>query len=92
MVGSRVIGALDVQSTQMAAFDEASAAVLQSMADQIAIALSNTLQFQQVQAGLQRTRQLYEASTAISNAKDAPDILQRVDDERRARRRMPLRF
>jgi GAF domain-containing protein len=75
MVGSRVIGALDVQSIQMAAFDEASAAVLQSMADQIAIALSNTMQFQQAQAGLQRTRQLYEASTAISNAKDAPDIL-----------------
>ena len=52
VVGTRVIGALDVQSTQMAAFDEASAAVLQSMADQIAIALSNTLQFQQAQAAL----------------------------------------
>ena len=75
VVGRRVIGALDVQSTQMAAFDEASAAVLQSMADQIAIALSNTLQFQQAQAALQRTRQLYEASTAISNAEDARDIL-----------------
>jgi GAF domain-containing protein/HAMP domain-containing protein len=75
MVGGRVIGALDVQSTQMAAFDEASAGVLQSMADQIAIALSNTMQFQQTQAGLQRTRQLYEASTAVSNAADAPRIL-----------------
>ncbi len=74
-VGSLVMGALDVQSTQMAAFDEASAAVLQSMADQIAIALSNTLQFQQAQAALQRTRQLYEASTALSNAEDAPGIL-----------------
>jgi GAF domain-containing protein len=77
-VGSLVIGALDVQSTQMAAFDEASAAVLQSMADQIAIALSNTLQFQQAQATLQRTRQLYEASTALSNAEHAPAILQEL--------------
>ncbi len=75
MVGSRVIGALDVQSTQVAAFDEASASVLQSMADQIAIALSNTMQFQQAQASLQRTRQLYEVSTAISNAQDASGIL-----------------
>jgi GAF domain-containing protein len=75
MVGSRAIGALDVQSTQMAAFDEASASVLQSMADQIAIALSNTMQFQQAQASLQRTRQLYEVSTAISNAQDASGIL-----------------
>jgi len=78
MVGSRIIGALDVQSTEMAAFDEASAAVLQSMADQIAIALSNTMQFQQTQATLQRTRQLYEASTAISNAEDAPSILREL--------------
>jgi GAF domain-containing protein len=75
VVGTRVIGALDVQSTQMAAFDEASAAVLQSMADQIAIALSNTLQFQQAQATLQRIRQLYETSIAVSNAEDARGIL-----------------
>ncbi|HTP10235.1 MAG TPA: GAF domain-containing protein [Anaerolineae bacterium] len=81
MVGTRVIGALDVQSTQAAAFDEASAAVLQSMADQIAIALSNTLQFQQAQAALQRTRQLYEASTAISNAEDADSVLRELMTE-----------
>jgi GAF domain-containing protein len=78
VVGTRAIGALDVQSTQMAAFDEASAAVLQSMADQIAIALSNTLQFQQAQSTLQRTRQLYEASTAISNAEDVSSILNQL--------------
>ncbi len=78
VIGTRAIGALDVQSTQMAAFDEASAAVLQSMADQIAIALSNTLQFQQAQTALQRTRQLYETSTAISNAADAAGVLQQL--------------
>jgi GAF domain-containing protein len=78
MVGTRVIGTLDVQSTLAAAFDEASAAVLQSMADQIAIALSNTMQFQQAQAALQRSRQLYEASTAIANAADADSVLQEL--------------
>ncbi len=78
VVGTRVLGALDVQSTQPAAFDEASAAVLQSMADQIAIALSNTLQFQQAQATLQRTRQLYETSTAIANAVDVPSALHQL--------------
>jgi GAF domain-containing protein len=76
LIGSNVIGALDVQSTQAAAFDEASAAVLQTMADQIAIALSNTLQFQQAQVALQQTRQLYEASTAITNATGADGVLQ----------------
>jgi GAF domain-containing protein len=46
------------------------------MADQIAIALSNTLQFQQAQVALQRTQHLYEASTAIANAADAGGVLQ----------------
>jgi GAF domain-containing protein len=78
VVGMHVIGALDVQSTQMAAFDDASAAVLQSMADQIAIALSNTLQFQQAQTTLQHTQQLYEASTAIANAEEAEGMLQEL--------------
>jgi len=58
VVGDRVVGALDVQSTQPAAFDASSAAVLQSMADQIAIALNNAEQFHRaeqqakVQAGM----------------------------------------
>ncbi len=52
VVGDRVIGALDVQSTQAAAFDQASAAVLQSMADQVAVALENARLFQQAQASL----------------------------------------
>lgn len=55
VVGNHVIGALDVQSTQEAAFDEASAAVLQSMADLIAVALNNAEQFQR--AELQRIAQ-----------------------------------
>ncbi len=45
LVGDRVLGALDVQSQQAAAFDDASAETLQSMADQIAIALLNAESF-----------------------------------------------
>ncbi len=41
IAGQRVIGALDVQSEQSAAFDDTSAEVLQTMADQIAVALQN---------------------------------------------------
>jgi GAF domain-containing protein/HAMP domain-containing protein len=75
VVGGRVLGALDVQSTQIAAFDETNAEVLQSMADQIAIALSNTIQFNQIQAALRRSRQLYEASRKLTAASDARGIL-----------------
>jgi GAF domain-containing protein len=50
--GERVIGALDVQSTQVAAFDESDIAALQGMADQVAVALENARLFQQTQAAL----------------------------------------
>ena len=44
-VGDRVLGALDVQSELELAFDEASASVLQAMADQISVALLNAESF-----------------------------------------------
>ena len=75
IVGQQLLGALDVQSTQVAAFDEASAAVLQIMADQIAIALSNTQQFQQTQIALSSERRQNEVSLAISQAEDAASLL-----------------
>lgn len=40
-IGERVIGVLDVQSRQEAAFDQQDAVVLQTMADQLAIAIEN---------------------------------------------------
>ncbi len=51
-VGERVLGALDVQSTQKAAFDEDDIATLQGMTDQIAVALENARLFQQSEATL----------------------------------------
>ncbi|MBP7688765.1 MAG: GAF domain-containing protein, partial [Thermoflexales bacterium] len=80
MVGDRVWGALDVQSKQVAAFDEANAAVLQTMADQLAIAISNANQFQQTEKTLQNTRNLFAASQAVSTAINTPDILQGLID------------
>ncbi len=52
-VGDRVIGALDVQSMREAAFGEEDVAVLQTLADQIAIALENARLFQETQQALQ---------------------------------------
>jgi GAF domain-containing protein/HAMP domain-containing protein len=45
IAGNRVLGVLNVQSKQAAAFDEANAEVLQAMANQIAIALLNAESF-----------------------------------------------
>ncbi len=48
----RVIGALTVQSVQAAAFDETDIAVMQTMADQVAVAIDNARLFTETQATL----------------------------------------
>ncbi|HLF28773.1 MAG TPA: GAF domain-containing protein [Anaerolineae bacterium] len=61
-VGDRVLGALDVQSTRPDAFDASTLSVLQSLADQIAIALNNARQFQSAQLDARQATALFEAS------------------------------
>lgn len=75
MVGDRILGALDVQSVQPNAFDEGTATVLQSMADQIAVALSNAEQFKQTQAALEQASALYNASQSITLAEEPQMML-----------------
>ena len=75
-LGERVLGALDAHSTQSQAFDEASAAVLQTLADQIAMALSNAQLLKQTEATLTNTRNLFAVSQAISAATDIDTLLQ----------------
>ncbi len=55
----RVIGAMTVQSTEEAAFDEADIAVMQTMADQVAVALDNARLFAESQAALEAERRAY---------------------------------
>jgi GAF domain-containing protein/HAMP domain-containing protein len=49
----RVVGAMTVQSVAEAAFDEAYIAILQTMADQVAVAIDNARLFARTQAALQ---------------------------------------
>ncbi|HZY44825.1 MAG TPA: GAF domain-containing protein [Anaerolineae bacterium] len=58
VVGDHALGALDVQSIQEAAFDDANAAVLQSMADLIAVALNTATSFSQARTETQRAKQI----------------------------------
>ncbi len=50
--GDAIVGALDVQSTESAAFDEQDVVVLQTLADQVSIALENAELFTQTQAAV----------------------------------------
>jgi len=55
----RVIGAMTVQSEQDEAYDEAYVAVLQTMADQVAIAIDNAQLFAEAQAALERAQAIH---------------------------------
>ena len=54
-----LIGALDVQSQEPAAFSEEDVAALQTLADQVAVAIGNAKLFQQVQESLEAERRTY---------------------------------
>jgi len=52
----RVLGALSVQSTQEASFNESDVAVLQTMVDQVAVAIDNARLFSQTETALAEVR------------------------------------
>ena len=58
-----VIGALDVQSTQVDAFSEDDITVLQILADQLAIAIQNIRLVTQLQSTLQELNVFYQGRT-----------------------------
>jgi GAF domain-containing protein len=55
----KILGALDVQSREPAAFSQEDVAVLQTLADQVAVAISNAQLFQQVQESYDAERRSY---------------------------------
>ncbi len=58
-VRGEVIGALDVQSTEPAAFTDEDVAVLQILADQVAVAIANARLYTQAQESLEAAQRAY---------------------------------
>jgi GAF domain-containing protein len=58
--GGRVIGVLDVQSTETNAFTEEDISVLSTLADQIAVAIENTRLYDENQKALAESRSTFE--------------------------------
>ncbi|HEY71712.1 MAG TPA: GAF domain-containing protein [Thermoflexia bacterium] len=84
----RVVGAMSVQSVEESAFDEAAIAVLQTMADQVAVALDNARLFAEAQAAVDAARSAYgemsrEAWSKLLRAQ--PDMAYRSDERGVAR-------
>ncbi|MCS7177762.1 MAG: GAF domain-containing protein [Anaerolineae bacterium] len=74
MVGGRLLGVLDVQSTEEAAFDEDDVRTLQSMADQLAIAIENARRLSETAAFLEATSPIYRFSRRLSTAATVEDV------------------
>jgi GAF domain-containing protein len=80
MVGDRVLGALDVQSVGAGAFSEGDTAVLQLVADQVAVAVDNARRFSEEAALLEATSPLYRASRRLAQAVTSEEVAQSILD------------
>jgi GAF domain-containing protein len=77
-VGERTMGALDVQSERAGAFDESNTEVLQTMADQIAVALLNAESFQRSERQANTLALLNQLSRTLATATSLEDIAMTV--------------
>jgi len=76
VVGERVIGVLDVQSSEPAAFSKGDIAVLQLVADQVAVAVDNARKFSQEAEVLEATSPLFRVSRRLASAINTADVVQ----------------
>jgi DNA-binding LacI/PurR family transcriptional regulator/GAF domain-containing protein len=74
LIGDRLVGVLDVQSIDEAAFDRDDVRTLQSMADQIAVAIENAHQVSDETALLEATSPIYRASRLLTTATTTADV------------------
>ncbi|GAB4277875.1 MAG: hypothetical protein Kow0080_29100 [Candidatus Promineifilaceae bacterium] len=76
----RVIGAITAQSEQIGAFNTDTVKVLQSLADQLAIAIENADLFTQTQGTLAVTSNLFQISRRMSEARSEDEIYQALTE------------
>jgi PAS domain S-box-containing protein len=73
--GEQILGALDVQSTQVNAFSEEDIGVLRILADQLAIAVFNANLFARTEESLSQHRSLHVITTAAASKETVEDAL-----------------
>jgi GAF domain-containing protein/HAMP domain-containing protein len=66
IAGDELLGVLDVQSVELNAFDENMRQVLQTLADQLSVAIQNADLFQRTQASLREVSELYQQVTSTA--------------------------
>jgi GAF domain-containing protein len=78
MVGDRVLGALDVQSTQATVFSNGDIALLQLVADQVAVAVDNARKLSEEAEMLETTSPLFRTSRRLSAATSTAEVAEAV--------------
>jgi GAF domain-containing protein len=73
VVGNRLLGVLNVETTHHIDHDEA--ANLELVADQLGVAIANAYFFNEMQNNLAETQLLYETSRRMTNAFDVDDVI-----------------
>lgn len=76
--GQMIIGALDVQSSQSNAFDQEDVTVLQTMADQLAVAIENARLFEATSRQLDELIALHGVSLATASASTEDELIARA--------------
>lgn len=77
---TRILGVLVVQSTELGAFTEEKLSVLQTLANQVAIAIQNITNLQSSRDVLQGTSILYQTSHRIITSSTKEEVFQAVAD------------
>jgi GAF domain-containing protein/CheY-like chemotaxis protein/HAMP domain-containing protein len=81
--GGRLIGVIDFQSTRPAAFGEDDLVALQSLADQVAVAVDNARLYSEATRRSEQRRQVVEIAQSAAAKRDADLMLQEVCDRMR---------
>jgi signal transduction histidine kinase len=74
-VGASVLGVLDVHSRYANSFSQHDIAIIETLGNQVAMALNNAELFGEVESQLKERERLYNAAAAISAAQDADSLL-----------------
>jgi GAF domain-containing protein len=77
-IANRIIGALDVQSDRLNAFQMLDVNTLEILADQISLALENANNYTKAQENLVKHRLLHQMTTAASTSANVSDAIQQT--------------
>ncbi|MBN1217765.1 MAG: GAF domain-containing protein [Anaerolineae bacterium] len=79
-LGVKTIGVLDLQSIQLDAFDKNHVSALDTLADQLAIAIENARLYDEINQHIRELKSLYDIGQAITSSLDLKTTLKLVTD------------